>query len=744
LECPQHLEQKGIEVEDLFGNIGDVIDISERFLDTLQLEVKSKSDPGSQMVGCCFLKHSEIMKSVYTKYCLNHEKAELLMEKYESLPEVQSIFIQGVETLRRKTSCFNMGSILIKPVQRILKYPLILNELIKCTETDHLDKTDLKEALTIMSEVAAFINESKRKKDIVDKYKAEEDTTLSRRISKFNMHSIGKKSSRMSQKLLTTLGMDSVNKDVEFEELEKQFAYLTHSVELFCQNVQRLKGHLHDTIVSQFNIAEHVADLYKEKQSQIKEVEMFQMANRNIVSTWWNQFSVTIEKQVVAPLLQLLEAFPSPARLILKRMDKLLDYSFAAQKLDKNKDPSKNRMFASDTEKAKATYVALNSQLVAELPLLMRLATDIYSESVGKYALARQRLVGRAAKELLMMMELPLLAPSSVSILEEFLMNHSLVCSQFGRFSYASKTFQPDAEVKRAQSTTTKFSQGTNDLKRQSSRNRTYLRGLYTAAKLYQTTKEIVPTNQFEIGLSCGDLLGVIQQKDPMGDKSRWFCDNGDSQGFVDTSFLVPLGVTSADSEENKPYISNNDNCTSQDTLVESLPPSYSDATKKAETNPFAVNARYDEVQEDDYSKPARKIQPILPFQQDGSKTHDSNQICFQSYEESAESEKMSDSQEMSPLYEEIACGSRSCVSRSISSGRSLSSPCGNFYYAMFDFEPKKEEITLIKVTKGQAVRVLQVFLEWWYVEDRTGNRGYVPASYFRQHQTIPPTAISK
>ena len=38
---------------------------------------------------------------------------------------------KGVETLQSQVVCFNMGSILIKPVQRILKYPLMLNELIK-------------------------------------------------------------------------------------------------------------------------------------------------------------------------------------------------------------------------------------------------------------------------------------------------------------------------------------------------------------------------------------------------------------------------------------------------------------------------------------------------------------------------------------------------------------------------------------------------------------------------------------
>lgn len=41
------------------------------------------------------------------------------------------IFNKGIEALRNQIACFDMSSILIKPVQRILKYPLILYELIK-------------------------------------------------------------------------------------------------------------------------------------------------------------------------------------------------------------------------------------------------------------------------------------------------------------------------------------------------------------------------------------------------------------------------------------------------------------------------------------------------------------------------------------------------------------------------------------------------------------------------------------
>ncbi len=59
-----------------------------------------------------------------------------------------------------------------------------------------------------MSDIAAFINDSKRRKDIVDKYRHVEDKTITRKISRLNMHSIGKKSSRMGQKFMNSIGIE--------------------------------------------------------------------------------------------------------------------------------------------------------------------------------------------------------------------------------------------------------------------------------------------------------------------------------------------------------------------------------------------------------------------------------------------------------------------------------------------------------------------------------------------------------
>jgi len=53
------------------------------------------------------------------------------MLQYESNDEALNYINEMLSKMRQHMSVFDLGSILIKPVQRVLKYPLLLNELIK-------------------------------------------------------------------------------------------------------------------------------------------------------------------------------------------------------------------------------------------------------------------------------------------------------------------------------------------------------------------------------------------------------------------------------------------------------------------------------------------------------------------------------------------------------------------------------------------------------------------------------------
>ena len=73
------------------------------------------------------------------------------------------------DTIQPFTHAWDLASMLIKPVQRIMKYPMLFKELLAATTPAHPDYFTLKQAAASASTVADEINEVKRRKDLVEK-----------------------------------------------------------------------------------------------------------------------------------------------------------------------------------------------------------------------------------------------------------------------------------------------------------------------------------------------------------------------------------------------------------------------------------------------------------------------------------------------------------------------------------------------------------------------------------------------
>ena len=61
---------------------------------------------------------------------------------------------------------WDLQSLLIKPVQRVLKYPLLLDKLVASTADKHPDYKAVHNARDTINQVAQDINEIKRRKDL--------------------------------------------------------------------------------------------------------------------------------------------------------------------------------------------------------------------------------------------------------------------------------------------------------------------------------------------------------------------------------------------------------------------------------------------------------------------------------------------------------------------------------------------------------------------------------------------------
>lgn len=105
------------------------------------------------------------------QYSESHSLAEKIATSIDPirLAACLSGIITRLTTLiifRHEIQAWNLQSLLIKPVQRVLKYPLLLDKLVEFTEEDHPDRKAVLGARDAIAQMAQDINELKRRKDI--------------------------------------------------------------------------------------------------------------------------------------------------------------------------------------------------------------------------------------------------------------------------------------------------------------------------------------------------------------------------------------------------------------------------------------------------------------------------------------------------------------------------------------------------------------------------------------------------
>ncbi|NWY16421.1 PKHG3 protein, partial [Aphelocoma coerulescens] len=143
------------QVSALFGNIEDIYELSSTLLQNLE---SCASDPVA--VAVCFVTRSQEF-AIYTQYCNNYPSSvAALTECMRS--KVQARFLR--ECQERLRHALPLGAYLLKPVQRILKYHLLLQEIARHFEHKAGDDYELVlEAIDTMTCVAWYINDMKRK-----------------------------------------------------------------------------------------------------------------------------------------------------------------------------------------------------------------------------------------------------------------------------------------------------------------------------------------------------------------------------------------------------------------------------------------------------------------------------------------------------------------------------------------------------------------------------------------------------
>ncbi|KAM9740392.1 proto-oncogene DBL isoform 3-T3 [Menidia menidia] len=131
----------------LFGNMPEIYNFHSRvFLQDLEGCLEAPEG-----VGACFLQRKESFQ-MYECYCQNKPRSEALWRQFSDC----SFFQECQRKLEHK---LGLDSYLLKPVQRLTKYQLLLKELLKYS-TDGEGTSELQGALTAMLDLLKSVNDS--------------------------------------------------------------------------------------------------------------------------------------------------------------------------------------------------------------------------------------------------------------------------------------------------------------------------------------------------------------------------------------------------------------------------------------------------------------------------------------------------------------------------------------------------------------------------------------------------------
>nr|XP_021491197.1 guanine nucleotide exchange factor VAV3-like [Meriones unguiculatus] len=144
------------EFDSVFINIPDLVKVHRSLMQEIHDSIVNKDDQNLYQV---FINYKERLV-IYGQYCSGVESAISNLDYISKTKEDVKLKLEECSK-RANNGKFTLRDLLVVPMQRVLKYHLLLQELVKHTH-DPTKKANLRLALDAMKDLAQYVNEVKR------------------------------------------------------------------------------------------------------------------------------------------------------------------------------------------------------------------------------------------------------------------------------------------------------------------------------------------------------------------------------------------------------------------------------------------------------------------------------------------------------------------------------------------------------------------------------------------------------
>ncbi|KAK9249081.1 hypothetical protein V1506DRAFT_526942 [Lipomyces tetrasporus] len=363
-------------------------------------------DEQESFVGETFLQAIPQLEKVYKIYCHSHEASIRRLHRLTTSNATQmSRWLDAChQASLSRTNAWNLESLLIKPVQRLMKYPLLLKSLAECTADNHPDKASLGRAALDLQGVADRTNEEKRRKDLEAAPGPADTTELRKGVTKSLV--------RSTERLKQTVGISEKNDviDRSYEILVDRFRRRHMELRIVIESFNSCFQDSVSSIEKLYALACSFDEWVKLPIARLSASSSSSgaMAYRDIEPQWrafrramtdmqdndLSLFRSAFVSHVIGPLEHVLDMFDRPLKAMTKRDRKIPDYRRYLSLRERGIAPDKTVVALAES------YLALNGALVKEIPKFLNLVDQMVKAVLSNWVDVQSRWYLKCARRI--------------------------------------------------------------------------------------------------------------------------------------------------------------------------------------------------------------------------------------------------------------------------------------------------------------------------------------------------------
>jgi hypothetical protein len=335
---------------------------------TTTIEERIDNDRRTHL-GQTFCEHISSLQKVYSEWLRNATAANKRLVELQKIPAVKYWLDECIESHKDLTSAWNLDSLIVKPFQRSAKYTLLIDEILKYTQSDHPDYLQLKQAKDLIKAYNERANDVQKRTELVEQ-------AMSKNKDPNGRIKVGKLLNRRTEKLKQQVGLSGQAEDPDYDAIAQKFGGHFFQLQVVMRDVEKYLDDV-EHYVDQYvmfmdaltsNASTDALTRYPEMESRwvnfakaIMEMKTFALGDH----------TTKVRKSVIDPIQQLWRLHVGPQKMMAKRKKRLVEYVRHKNLLEKGDKVDKR------LEQEAEQFRAVNETLKEELPRLYALTKKL-------------------------------------------------------------------------------------------------------------------------------------------------------------------------------------------------------------------------------------------------------------------------------------------------------------------------------------------------------------------------------